>query len=147
MPLEDFFLDYRKTELKPDEVIASVRIPKPAAGQAFRVYKISKRYDQDISTVCGAFSVVREDGVVKSARIAFGGMAAIPRRVREAEAALVGRPIDEETTRACAAAIRDAFSPLSDWRGSAEYRSRVAANLAERFRRDLAGETVEVMAL
>ncbi|KXF78335.1 xanthine dehydrogenase small subunit [Paramesorhizobium deserti] len=147
MPLEDFFLDYRKTELKPDEVIASLRIPKPAAGQDFRVYKISKRYDQDISTVCGAFSVVREDGIVRSARIAFGGMAAIPKRVREAEAALVGRPINEETTRASAAAIRDALSPLSDWRGSAEYRSQVAANLAERFRRDLAGEVVEVMAL
>ncbi|PRD45746.1 xanthine dehydrogenase small subunit [Phyllobacterium phragmitis] len=147
MPLEDFFLDYRKTELKPDEVIASIRISKPAGGQEFRVYKISKRYDQDISTVCGAFSVVRDGGIVKSARIAFGGMAAIPKRVREAEAALVGKRLDAEAARACAAAIRDAFAPLSDWRGSAEYRLMVAANLAERFRRDLLGETVEVMAL
>ncbi|YBV98176.1 xanthine dehydrogenase small subunit [Phyllobacteriaceae bacterium JZ32] len=147
MPLEDFFLDYRKTALKPDEVIASVRIPRPAAGQDFRVYKISKRYDQDISTVCGAFSVVREDGIVISARIAFGGMAAIPKRVREAEAALIGRQLAEEAGRACAAAIRDAFSPLSDWRGSAQYRRMVASNLAERFRRDLSGEMVEVMAL
>ncbi|RCS23546.1 xanthine dehydrogenase small subunit [Phyllobacterium salinisoli] len=147
MPLEDFFLDYRKTEMKPDEVIASIRIPKPAVGQEFRVYKISKRYDQDISTVCGAFSIVREGGIVRSARIAFGGMAAIPKRVPEAETALVGKSLDEDAARACAAAIRNALSPLSDWRGSAQYRLTVAANLAERFRRDLSGETVEVMAL
>lgn len=145
--LEDFFLDYRKTELRADEVIASVSIPKPKPEQEFRVYKISKRYDQDISTVCGAFSITREDGQVRSARIAFGGMAAIPRRAVEAEHALVGSQFDAKAVEACAAAITASFKPLSDWRGTSDYRLQVAGNLVERFWRDVAGETVEVMAL
>lgn len=147
LPLEDFFLDYRKTELRPDEVIASVSIPKSREGQDFRVYKISKRYDQDISTVCAAFSIVREEGQVRSARIAFGGMSATPRRSLQAEGALVGSSFDRRAMAACAAAIGTEFKPLTDWRGSADYRLQVAANLAERFWRDVAGETVEVMAL
>lgn len=147
LSLEDYFLDYRKTALRADEVIASISIPKPREGQDFRVYKISKRYDQDISTVCAAFSIIREDGQVRSARIAFGGMAATPLRARQAEQALVGTGFDRNAIEACAAAIATQFQPLSDWRGSAEYRLQVAANLATRFRRDVAGETVEVMAL
>jgi xanthine dehydrogenase small subunit len=147
LPLEDFFLDYRKTELRPDEVIASVSIPKPREGQEFRVYKISKRYDQDISTVCAAFSIVREEGQVRSARIAFGGMAATPQRAGQAEQALVGSGFDRKAIDACSAAIAAQFKPLTDWRGSADYRLTVAANLAERFWRDVAGEVVEVMAL
>jgi xanthine dehydrogenase small subunit len=147
LPLEDFFLDYRKTELRPDEVVASVSIPKPGDGQEFRVYKISKRYDQDIATVCAAFSIVREEGQVRSARIAFGGMAATPQRAINAEQTLVGSSFDRKAIDACAAAIEAQFKPLTDWRGSADYRLKVAANLAERFWRDVAGETVEVMAL
>jgi xanthine dehydrogenase small subunit len=147
LPLEDFFLDYRKTELRSDEVIASVSIPKPKAGQEFRVYKISKRYDQDFSTVCVAFSIVREDDQVRSARIAFGGMAATPQRAGQAEQALVGTSFDRKAVKACSAAIAAQFKPLTDWRGSAGYRLEVAANLAERFWRDVAGEVVEVMAL
>jgi xanthine dehydrogenase small subunit len=147
LPLEDFFLDYRKTELRPDEVIASVSIPKPKEGQEFRVYKISKRYDQDISTVCAAFSIIREEGQVRSARIAFGGMAATPQRAAQAEQALSGSGFDRKAIDACAAAITAQFKPLTDWRGSADYRLQVAANLATRFWHDVAGETVEVMAL
>ena len=147
LPLEDFFLDYRKTELRPDEVIVSVSVPKPKEGQEFRVYKISKRYDQDISTVCGAFSIVREEEVVRSARIAFGGMSATPQRAPAAERAFVGSSFDRKAIAACAAAIGAHFKPLTDWRGSADYRLDVAANLAERFRRDVSGEIVEVMAL
>ena len=128
-------------------MIASVSIPKPVEGQAFRVYKISKRYDQDISTVCGAFSIVRQEGQVRRARIAFGGMAATPQRAAKAEQTLVGGLFDQAAVDACADAIAVQFKPLSDWRGSAEYRSQVAANLAERFWRDVAGETVEVMSL
>ena len=147
LPLEDFFLDYRKTELRADEVITSVSLPKPVQGQEFRVYKISKRYDQDISTVCAAFSIVREEGQVRSARIAFGGMAATPQRAGQAEQALVGTSFDLKSIKACSAAIAAQFKPLTDWRGSADYRLEVAANLAERFWRDVAGEVVEVMAL
>ncbi len=147
LPLEDFFLDYRKTELRADEVIASVSIPKPKEGQEFRVYKISKRYDQDISTVCAAFSIIREEEQVRSARIAFGGMAATPQRAGQAEQALVGTSFDRKAVKVCSAAIAAQFKPLTDWRGSADYRLEVAANLAERFWRDVAGEVVEVMAL
>lgn len=148
MPLEAFFLDYRKTELKREEVISAITIPKPEKGQQFRVYKISKRYDQDISTVCGAFSVTLDDnGFVRHARIAFGGMAATPKRAEAAEFLLVGNRLDEPAARACGEAINEQFKPLTDWRGSSAYRSEVAANLIERFRRDVAGEIVEVMAL
>ncbi|MGH6760489.1 MAG: xanthine dehydrogenase small subunit [Phyllobacterium sp.] len=148
MPLEAFFLDYRKTELRPDEVVSAVTIPKPAPGQEFRVYKVSKRYDQDISTVCAAFSVRLDDnGFIRHARIAFGGMAATPQRAEGAEFMLIGNRLDEAAAKACGEAIAGHFKPLTDWRGSSAYRSEVAANLVERFRRDVAGETVEVMAL
>ncbi|MCO4318432.1 xanthine dehydrogenase small subunit [Phyllobacterium sp. 21LDTY02-6] len=147
MALEDFFTGYRKTALRAGEVIASVSIPKPREGQEFRVYKISKRYDQDISTVCGAFSIQREMGQVRQARIAFGGMAAVPMRAVAGEAALVGSSFDERAIEACAAAISSGFEPLTDWRGTAAYRLQVAANLVRRFHRDVGGETVEVMAL
>ena len=147
LPLEDFFLDYRKTELRGDEVIASLTLPKLTADQDYRVYKISKRYDQDISTVCGAFRITRENGIVADARIAFGGMAAIPKRVKSAEQVLTGKVLDGDAVAACAQAIATELNPLSDWRGSAEYRLIVAQNLIERFSHDLAGEVVEVMAL
>ena len=75
LPLDEFFLDYRKSALAADEVIKSVSVPLPKAGEEFRVYKISKRYDQDISTVCGAFNLTVSNGKVETARIAYGGMA------------------------------------------------------------------------
>ncbi|MGB8816317.1 MAG: xanthine dehydrogenase small subunit [Rhizobiaceae bacterium] len=146
MPLEDFFIDYRKTALREDEIIKSVSLPKPVAGQHFRVWKISKRYDQDISTVCGAFNLMLKDGRIASARVAFGGMAAIPRRVPTAENELMEEMPTSAVFAKTAAAIRDAFKPLSDWRGTSEYRTEVAGNLALRLGAELAGETVEVMA-
>ncbi|MEX2453597.1 MAG: xanthine dehydrogenase small subunit, partial [Rhodospirillaceae bacterium] len=90
MPVEDFFLDYRKTALGAGEVIRAIRIPKLSDGRAFRAYKVSKRYDQDISSVIGAFRLDIGDGCVAGASIAFGGMAATPKRARAAEAALAG---------------------------------------------------------
>ncbi len=145
--LEDFFTGYRATVMRPDEVITSIKLPLPAEGQEFRVYKISKRFDQDISTVCGAFSIVLRNGIISDAHIAFGGMAATSQRCSNAEAALNGEKLTMEVIAAVSSAINNQFSPLDDWRGSAEYRSKVAANLVERFVRDIAGETVEVMAL
>lgn len=146
MPLEDFFLGYRKTALHADEIIKSVMVPKPVAGQHFRVWKVSKRYDQDISTVCGAFNLVVKEGHIASARIAFGGMDAIPRRVPTAENALLEEMITAKVFETAARAIREAFKPLDDWRGSAAYRSEVAGNLALRLLADLNGEAVDVMA-
>lgn len=148
IPLEDFFLDYRKTDLAGDEVIESVRVPKLGEGQIFRTYKISKRYDQDISAVVGAFRLTLKDGVVTDARIAFGGMAAIPKRAVNCEAALIGQPWSEDTARQAAATIGEDFSPIGDHRASADYRLRVAGNLFVRLFRDLEGaDDIEVMAL
>ena len=148
IPLEEYFIDYRKTDLAKDEVIESVRLPKLGDRQIFRTYKISKRYDQDISSVIGAFLLTLEDGVVTAARIAFGGMAAIPKRAINCETALIGKILSEDTVQQVATAIREDFSPISDHRASADYRLRVAANLFIRLCRDIDGsEDVEVMAL
>ena len=148
MPLEDFFLDYRKTDLGRDEVIESVRVPKLADGQVYRTYKISKRYDQDISSVIGAFRLTLNDGRVTEARIAYGGMAATPKRAAACEAALTGQPWSPETATRAAAALASDFSPISDHRAGADYRLRVAGNLLHRLYRDVTGgDTVEVMDL
>ena len=148
IPLEDFFLDYRKTDLAKDEIIEAVRVPKLGDGQIFRTYKISKRYDQDISSVIGAFRLTLADGVVTAARIAFGGMAAIPKRAVNCEAALTGTVWSEDAVRQAAAVIGEDFSPIDDHRASAGYRLRVAANLFVRLFRDVEGaDDVEVMAL
>jgi xanthine dehydrogenase small subunit len=146
--LESFFLDYRKTDLAGDEVIASLTIPKLGPDQIFRSYKVSKRYDQDISAVVGAFRLTITDGIVTEARIAFGGMAATPRRAPHCEAALVGQPWSEESAARAGAAVGDDFQPIDDHRATANYRVRVAANLFVRLYRDLEGaDDIEVTAL
>ena len=144
--IDTLFADYRKTSLAPDEIIVSIHVPKPAVGETLRVYKVSKRYDQDISTVCGAFALSQKGSVVRDARIAFGGMAKTPARCPDAEAALIGRPFTLQAAQRAGAIVRDFFRPLSDARGSAPYRSLVAQNLCLRLAYDLAGERVEVMA-
>ena len=139
MPIEDFFLDYRKTDLRPGEFIRSVRIPKLKDGEAFRTYKISKRYDQDISSVIGAYRLTVADGSVRDARIAYGGMAATPKRARACEAALTGSAWTEDALTEAARAVDEDFEPLSDHRASATYRSMVARNLFARLWRDVSG--------
>jgi xanthine dehydrogenase small subunit len=142
--IEDFFLDYRKTDLKPGEVIRSIRVPKPAKDASFRVYKISKRYDQDISAVVGAFALVLDRGKVASARIAFGGMAATPKRAKAAEAALAGADWTEEGAAGGAEALSADFAPIGDHRATAAYRLRVARNLFVRLYRDIAGTEADL---
>ena len=142
--LEDFFLDYRKTDLKLGEVIVSIRIPKFSPSQDFRTYKVSKRYDQDISAVIGAFRLDLDGNTLKEVRIAFGGMAATPRRAAAAEAALTGAAWSEEGAAASGARVSDDFAPIDDHRASAAYRSRVASNLFVRLYRDLAGTEAEL---
>jgi len=127
--LEDFFLAYGRQDRAPGEVVVGVTIPRPAPGWRFSAFKLSKRFDQDISAVCGAFNLKIADGRVEAARIAFGGMAATPKRAQEAEAALTGQPWTEGAVEhACAALERD-FSPIGDMRASADYRRQAAANL------------------
>ena len=146
--LEDFFIDYRKTELAADEVIASLTIPKLADNEVFRTYKVSKRYDQDISAVVGAFRLTIDNGTVTEARIAFGGMAATPKRAPACEAALVGQIWNEDAARRAGEAARQDFRPIDDHRATANYRLRVAGNLFVRLHRDLEGaDKIEVTTL
>jgi xanthine dehydrogenase small subunit len=143
LPLEDFFLDYRKQDRRPGEFVAGVSFPDHAP--ALRCYKISKRFDQDISAVCGCFNVTVEGGKVTAARIAFGGMAGIPKRAAHAEAALVGKDWTEATVNAAAQGMAADFTPLSDMRASSGYRMQVAQNLLRRYFHDLQGTAVSVL--
>jgi xanthine dehydrogenase small subunit len=120
--LEEFFLGYRKTSLQPQEYIRTIRVPKLKPSARFAVYKISKRFDQDISAVCAAFLV---DG--SRVRFGFGGMAATPARAPKAEAAWA-----KGVEAACAALAGD-FQPLSDQRASSWYRLEAARNLLRKF--------------
>ena len=132
IPLEDFFLGYGKQDLAPGEFVESVRIPRPTPDTLVSVVKLSKRFDSDISGVCGAFAIRIVGGVVTQARVAFGGMAAIPARAPACEAALAGKPWAEVTVEAAAQALATDYTPLDDLRGSAAYRRTVAANLLRR---------------
>ncbi|TDL74839.1 xanthine dehydrogenase small subunit [Palleronia sediminis] len=133
LPLEAYFLDYGKQDRADGEFIEAIRIPRPDPNTRHAAYKISKRRDEDISSVCAAFALRIEGGRIEEARIAFGGMAATPKRATAAEAALSGREFDEAAMRDAAATLPQDFTPLSDWRASAEYRMRVAQNLFQRF--------------
>ncbi|MCC6333867.1 MAG: xanthine dehydrogenase small subunit [Myxococcales bacterium] len=132
--LEAFFPAYRKTALSPGELLAAVLVPRVPATARAASYKVSKRRELDISTVSAGLYVETDGkGVVTLARLAFGGMAATPKRASSAEAALLGQPWGEASIEAAAAALVKDFTPLSDHRGSKEYRARVAANLLRGF--------------
>ncbi len=133
LPLDRFYLDYRKTALRPGEFLERVRIPRLPPDRCLRFYKVSKRLDQDISAVCAAFCLQRDGGRVRSLRACFGGMAAIPQRARRLEAALRGRAWTQAGVSAAAAQLAHDFTPIDDMRASAEYRRRVAGNLLQRF--------------
>jgi xanthine dehydrogenase small subunit len=137
LPLEDLYLGYQKKALAAGEFVAAVRLPLPVnlpdAERHVATYKISKRFDQDISAVCAAFVVGISEGHIASARIAFGGMAAIPQRARQCEAALTGQPWSEATMGAAMKALAQDYQPLSDMRASSAYRMQVAQNLLLRF--------------
>jgi len=133
LAVEDFITGYRKTAMQPGEFIEAVRIPLLAPGRIFKVYKLSKRFDQDISTLVAAFSMAIEKGIVGDLRVAFGGMAARSARARHVEAALIGKPWSEESLGDIDTIIAQDFTPMSDHRGGANYRLRAAANLVRRF--------------
>jgi xanthine dehydrogenase small subunit len=133
LPLERFYLGYQKKDLLSGEFVVAVTVPAARAGRKLASYKVSKRVDQDISAVSATFAVVVRDHVVDEARLAYGGMAAVPARAAHAEAALVGKPWTMESIEAAAAALAEDFQPLTDLRATAEYRLRVAGNLLKRF--------------
>jgi xanthine dehydrogenase small subunit len=133
LPLERFYLGYQRKDLASGEFVVSVSVPAPRAGQKLASYKLSKRFDQDISAVCAAFLVDQEGDRIGAARIAFGGLAAVPARAHATEIALIGRPWNEDSFEIAAAALATDFQPLTDLRASSPYRLQAAGNLLRRF--------------
>ncbi|HEX2791526.1 MAG TPA: xanthine dehydrogenase small subunit [Steroidobacteraceae bacterium] len=133
LPLERFYLGYQRKDLARGEFVVSVTVPAPRAGQRLASYKLSKRIDQDISAVCAAFVVERQGARIVAARVAFGGLAAIPARAHATENALIGKPWSIDTIESAAAALAEDFQPLTDLRASSSYRLQAAGNLLRRF--------------
>ncbi|HEY6630555.1 MAG TPA: xanthine dehydrogenase small subunit [Rhizobiaceae bacterium] len=134
IPLEEFFIAYGKQDRRPGEFVEAVHVPLPAKGARFAVHKVTKRRDEDITATLGAFHLaLAKDGTVETIRIAYGGMAATPKRAAAVEAALTGKPWTEEAVEAALAAYDADFQPMTDMRASAEYRALAAKNLLRRF--------------
>ena len=136
LALEDFYLGYQQKDLRAGEFVAALRVPLPredVRDVRFRTYKLAKRFDQDISAVCAAFALTLDGDMVKEARIAFGGMAATPKRAAQAEAVLTGRVWSEDALEEAMAALARDYAPLSDMRASSSYRMKTAQNLLRRF--------------
>ncbi|HEV2506001.1 MAG TPA: xanthine dehydrogenase small subunit [Mesorhizobium sp.] len=138
--LEKFFIAYGKQDRQPGEFVEAVHVPIPEKGEKFAVYKITKRRDEDITATLGAFSLkLAKDGTVASVRIAYGGMAATPKRATAVEKALIGKPWTEATVEAAMAKYAEDFAPLTDMRATAEYRALAARNLLLRFYTETTG--------
>jgi len=132
--LQDFFIAYGKQDRQPGEFVEAVHVPVPAASEKFAVYKVTKRRDEDITATLGAFRLsLAADGTVAAITIAYGGMAATPKRASAVEKALVGQPWTEATVEAAMAKYAEDYAPLTDMRATAEYRALVARNLLLRF--------------
>ncbi len=140
VPLENYFIAYGKQDRQPGEFVESVTVPVLPADELLACYKISKRKDEDISALCGAFRLKLSGGAVESAIVAFGGMAATPKRAAAVEAALVGKPWNTATVEAAIPAFATDYQPLTDMRASAEYRLLAAQNLLRRFFFETTGE-------
>lgn len=132
LALEDFFIEYKKQDKKPGEFLESIFVPTLAADTKFATYKISKRFDQDISAVCAGFALTLDGDKITSARIAYGGMAGTPKRAAAVEKALTGQLLNADTIARAQAALDEDFKPMNDMRASAEYRQTVAKNLLQR---------------
>ncbi len=143
LPLQDFFLDYGKQDRAPSEFVEAVSFP--VQPDTLRVYKLSKRFDQDISAVCGAFNLTVENGTISDAKIAFGGMAGIPKRASAVEATIMGQPLNDATAQAALPAFAQDFTPLSDMRASADYRLQAAQNMLLRYVAEMSGQASTVL--
>ena len=157
--LDDFFIDYRRTLLGEGEFVSTISMPLPTPKQLFRIYKVSKRLDDDISAVCMAINVEVEEFLsegtmqitsariasvrIASVRIALGGLAAVPKRALHCESVLQNSILNDSTMRKAAAALEKDFSPISDARASAEYRIQVAKNLLQRFHLEILGDEIK----
>ncbi|WP_171120155.1 MULTISPECIES: xanthine dehydrogenase small subunit [unclassified Ruegeria] len=143
MPLEDFFIDYGKQDRAPGEFVEAVSFPRQA--DRLKAYKLSKRFDQDISAVCGCFNITVSEGTVTQARIAFGGMAGTPKRATHVEAALIGKQWTAAIIQAALPAFADDYQPLTDMRASATYRLETAKAMLERYFLEDQGEVTNVL--
>ncbi len=143
LPIEEFFIEYGKQDRQPGEFVTGVRLP--LGHDALRCYKLSKRFDQDISAVCGCFNITISGGVIQDARIAFGGMAGIPKRATHVEAQLIGQPWTNDCIEAAVEAFSNDFTPLSDMRASAAYRLQTAENMLRRYFAELNGDATNVL--
>ena len=139
LPLDEFYLAYQKNALEPGELVERIRIPLEPADRQFRMYKISKRFDQDISAVCAAFSARLDEGRARQVRVCFGGMAEIPKRAANCERELEGKEWTESTIVAGMSALDGDFTPIDDMRSSAAYRALVARNLLRKFYLETSG--------
>lgn len=142
LPLEDFFIAYGKQDRAPGEFVEAITVPKHP--DTLRCYKISKRLDQDISAVCGCIALTFDGDTIKTACVAFGGMAGTPMRATATEAALTGQPFSEGTMQNAMEMILQDFTPMSDMRASATYRTQTAQNLLLRYFHDLSGTRTNV---
>jgi xanthine dehydrogenase small subunit len=142
MDLADLYLAYQKTAMQPGEFVVEIRVPARRKELILRAYKVSKRYDQDISAVFACFALHVEDGTIASARIGCGGVAPVPKRAAATEAALVGQPWNEATADAAVREISREFSPIDDMRASAAYRRAALGNLVRRFFLETSGSRV-----
>jgi xanthine dehydrogenase small subunit len=145
--LEDFFLAYGRQDLGEGEFVARLRLPRLRGDRSFRCFKLSKRFDQDISAVCGAFCATLDGGTARDVRISFGGMAATPKRAPQAEAALEGAPWTRAAVAAAMVALDGDYTPLADLRGTAAYRTAAARNLLLKFFVETSGDTVQTRVL
>ncbi|WP_299613372.1 xanthine dehydrogenase small subunit [uncultured Tateyamaria sp.] len=143
LPLEDFFIDYGKQDRAENEFIEAITVPRQR--DHLRCYKLSKRFDQDISAVCGCFWIDVQDGEVADIRLAFGGMAGTPKRAARAEAALRGMPWTDATVASAMQAMTRDFAPLSDMRASADYRMEAAQNMLLRAWLEDQGQATNVL--
>jgi xanthine dehydrogenase small subunit len=133
LEMQELYLDYQKNAMEAGEFVESVIISKRDESMQIRCYKLCKRFDQDISAVCAAFALRLKDGRVDSITIAFGGMAAIPKRATQTEKLLLGKTWDEKIVSEAMDTLKQDFSPLSDMRASAGYRQQAGSNLLYRF--------------
>ncbi len=131
LPLENYFIEYGKQDRLPGEFVEKISIPRQT--DRLKVYKISKRFDQDISAVLGAFNISLQDGIISDARIAFGGMAGTPKRASNVEKSLIGQPWNMNSIQAADAQWQADYTPMSDMRASADYRLDCARNLLHRY--------------
>jgi len=145
--LEDYFLGYREQDLRPGEFVESLWLPRPGPDDLVHISKLTRRFDSDISAVCGAFKLTLREGRITEARVAFGGMAATPKRAAACEAALTGADFTRATIERAADALRSDFTPLDDVRGSSAYRLEAAGGLLRRLWHKAHGETVSVLDL